>query len=169
MSSSSPSSINIPVLVDVDTCFGSVLNVARTIRELELAGAGAIHIEDQVQAKRCGHRPSKQVVSCKEMVDRIQVAVDARTDPDFVIMARTDAYSVEGLDSSIDRARAYVDAGADMIFAEAVRTLDDYKSFCEAIAPVPVLANMTEFGETPLFSLVFLPSPFPPPFHFHQR
>ncbi|MGL5146995.1 MAG: methylisocitrate lyase [Plesiomonas shigelloides] len=141
---------DVPLLVDIDTGFGGALNIARTIREMERAGAAAVHIEDQVSQKRCGHRPNKAVVSQAEMVDRIRAAVDARTDPDFVIMARTDALAVEGMDAAIERALAYVAAGADMIFPEAMQTLAQYRRFASAVG-VPVLANITEFGQTPLF------------------
>ncbi|MFL1801261.1 methylisocitrate lyase [Plesiomonas shigelloides] len=141
---------DVPLLVDIDTGFGGALNIARTIREMERAGAAAVHIEDQVSQKRCGHRPNKAVVSQAEMVDRIHAAVDARTDPDFVIMARTDALAVEGMDAAIERALAYVAAGADMIFPEAMQTLAQYRRFASAVG-VPVLANITEFGQTPLF------------------
>ncbi len=141
----------LPLLVDADTGFGpSAFNIARTVRELIRAGAAGCHIEDQVQSKRCGHRPGKAIVSKGEMVDRIKAAADARTD-DFVIMARTDALAVEGLDAAVDRAAACVEAGADMIFPEAVTELDQYRRFVEA-AGVPVLANITEFGQTPLFT-----------------
>lgn len=142
-----------PLLVDVDTGFGSsAFNVARTTKALIKAGAGAMHIEDQVGAKRCGHRPNKEIVTQQEMVDRIKAAVDARTDDDFVIMARTDALAVEGLDAAIERAVACVEAGADMIFPEAMTELPMYKQFAEAVG-VPVLANITEFGATPLYSV----------------
>ncbi|ORE89345.1 2-methylisocitrate lyase [Oceanococcus atlanticus] len=142
-----------PLLVDVDTGFGSsAFNVARTTKALIKAGAGAMHIEDQVGAKRCGHRPNKEIVTQQEMVDRIKAAVDARTDDDFVIMARTDALAVEGLESAIERAIACVEAGADMIFPEAMTELPMYKQFAEAVG-VPVLANITEFGATPLYSV----------------
>ncbi len=143
---------DLPLLVDADTGFGSAFNIARTVRSLIKAGAAGMHIEDQVQAKRCGHRPGKEIVSPDEMVDRIKAAVDARSDPQFVIMARTDALAVEGLDGALARVRAYVNAGADMIFAEAVSQLSDYAAFARA-AGVPVLANLTEFGKTPLFTL----------------
>ncbi|MCF6226929.1 MAG: methylisocitrate lyase [Xanthomonadales bacterium] len=142
---------DLPLLVDVDTGFGGAFNIARTVRAVSKAGAAAMHIEDQVAQKRCGHRPGKEVVSKTEMCDRIKVAVDARTDDDFVIMARTDARAVEGLDAAIERAIAYVEAGADMIFPEAMLELDDYRKFRAAVG-VPVLANITEFGHTPLFS-----------------
>ena len=142
----------LPLLVDVDTGFGGAFNIARTVKSLIKFGAGAMHIEDQVQAKRCGHRPGKEIVSKEEMVDRIKAAVDARTDPDFVIMARTDALAVEGLESAVDRAAACVDAGADMIFPEAMTELAMYRKFVKAVK-VPVLANITEFGQTPLFTV----------------
>ena len=143
----------LPLLVDVDTGFGaSAFNIARTVKSLIKFGAAAMHIEDQVGAKRCGHRPNKELVTKDEMVDRIKAAVDARTDPDFVIMARTDALSVEGLDAAIDRASAYVEAGADMIFPEAMTELSMYSRFVDA-TKVPVLANITEFGSTPLFTV----------------
>lgn len=141
-----------PLLVDIDTGFGGAFNIARTIKSVIKAGAGAVHIEDQVQAKRCGHRPNKAVVSQAEMVDRVKAAVDAKTDPDFVIMARTDALAVEGLQSAIDRACACVEAGADAIFPEAMTELGMYKQFAAAVK-VPVLANITEFGSTPLFTV----------------
>lgn len=142
---------DLPVLVDIDTGWGGAFNIARTIRSMIKAGAAAVHIEDQVQQKRCGHRPNKAIVTQAEMVDRIKAAVDAKTDPDFVIMARTDALSVEGLDAAIDRACACVEAGADMIFPEAMTELDMYQKFVDAVK-VPVLANITEFGSTPLFT-----------------
>jgi methylisocitrate lyase len=142
---------DLPVLVDVDTGWGGAFNIARAVRAMEKAGAAAIHLEDQVQQKRCGHRPGKAVVSSQEMVDRVKAAVDARTDPAFVIMARTDAFAVEGLEAALERARACVDAGAEMIFPEAVGTLADYRRFVEAVK-VPVLANLTEFGQTPPFT-----------------
>ena len=144
---------NLPLLVDVDTGFGnSFFNVARTVRSMQAAGVAAIHIEDQVSAKRCGHRPNKELVSVDEMVDRIKAAVDARTDKHFVIMARTDALAAEGLESAIDRVLRYVEAGADMLFPEAVTKLEQYKQFSDS-AQVPILANITEFGKTPLFTL----------------
>src|SRR6185436_1308787 len=143
---------SLPLLVDVDTGFGGAFNIARTVKSLIKFGAGAMHIEDQVQAKRCGHRPGKEIVALDEMVDRIKAAVDARVDPDFVIMARTDALAVEGLQAAIDRAGACVDAGADMIFPEAMTELAMYKKFVDAVK-VPVLANITEFGQTPLFTV----------------
>ena len=141
----------LPVLVDADTGWGGAFNIARTVRELIRAGAAGCHIEDQVAAKRCGHRPGKAVVSQAEMVDRVKAAVDARRD-DFVIMARTDALAVEGMDAAIERAMACVEAGADMIFPEAMTELDQYRRFIEAVK-VPVLANITEFGATPLFTI----------------
>lgn len=144
---------DLPLLVDIDTGFGaSAFNVARTVRSLEKAGAAACHIEDQVGAKRCGHRPGKEIVAKDEMVDRVKAAADARTNEDFVIMARTDALAVEGLDAAIERAVACVEAGADMIFPEAMTSLEMYKQFADAVK-VPVLANITEFGATPLFTL----------------
>jgi len=144
---------DLPLLVDVDTGFGaSAFNVARTTRSLIKFGAGAMHIEDQVGAKRCGHRPGKELVSKEEMCDRIKSAVDARTDPDFVIMARTDALASEGLERALERAKAYVEAGADMMFPEAITELSMYKKFAAAVK-VPVLANITEFGQTPLFTV----------------
>ena len=144
---------DLPLMVDVDTGFGpSAFNVARTVKSLIKFGAGAMHIEDQVGAKRCGHRPGKEIVSQAEMVDRIKAAVDARTDPDFVIMARTDALAVEGLEKAIERAVACVEAGADMIFPEAMTELAMYRQFAAAVK-VPVLANITEFGSTPLFTV----------------
>ena len=147
----------LPMLVDIDTGFGGALNIARTIRAVEKAGAAAVHIEDQVQAKRCGHRPNKAIVSQAEMVDRIKSAVDAKQDNNFVIMARTDALAVEGLASAIDRACACVNAGADMIFPEAINDLATYNKFTDAV-DVPVLANITEFGATPLFTIAELKS-----------
>jgi len=143
---------SLPLLVDADTGFGSAFNIARTVKSLIKFGAGAMHIEDQVQAKRCGHRPGKEIVPRQEMVDRIKAAVDARTDPAFVIMARTDALAVEGLEAAIDRAGACVEAGADMIFPEAMTELEMYRKFADAVR-VPVLANITEFGSTPLFTV----------------
>ena len=148
----------LPLLVDIDTGFGpSAFNIARTITSLIAAGAAAAHIEDQVGAKRCGHRPNKELVSQAEMVDRVRAAVDARGDNPFVIIARTDAIAVEGMDAAIARARAYVEAGADAIFPEAIRDLDSYRKFTDALS-VPVLANITEFGLTPLFSTTELKS-----------
>src|SRR5881628_1497618 len=141
----------LPLLVDADTGFGGAFNIARTVRSLIASGAGAMHIEDQVQAKRCGHRPGKAIVAKAEMVDRIKAAVDARTDPEFVIMARTDALAVEGIEPAIERAAACVEAGADMVFPEAVTELAVFRRFADA-ARVPILANITEFGVTPLFT-----------------
>ena len=141
----------LPLLVDIDTGWGGAFNIARTIRSMIKAGAAAVHIEDQVSAKRCGHRPGKELVATDEMVDRIKAAVDARTDPQFVIMARTDALANEGLAAAIERAQAYVAAGADMIFAEAVTEAHMYAEFRKAVG-VPILANITEFGKTPLFT-----------------
>lgn len=143
---------SLPVLVDVDTGWGGAFNIARTVRSFLKAGAAAIHIEDQVSQKRCGHRPGKEVVDTSEMVDRIKAAVDARTDASFVIMARTDAAASDGLQAAIDRCGAYCEAGADMIFPEAMGSLADYASVRAAV-PVPMLANLTEFGHTPLFTL----------------
>lgn len=142
---------DLPLLVDVDTGWGSAFNISRTTTEMIRAGAAAMHIEDQVQAKRCGHRPNKAIVSSVEMSDRIKAAVDGRTDDDFVIMARTDAVASEGIESAIERCHAYIAAGADMIFAEALYELNDYRAFSSAIK-VPVLANITEFGKTPYFT-----------------
>ncbi len=140
-----------PLLVDADTGFGSsAFNIARTTKDLIKAGAAAMHMEDQVGAKRCGHRPNKEVVSKQEMVDRIKAAVDARTDENFQIMARTDAIAIEGVEAALDRVHAYIEAGADLIFPEAIRTLEDYKKFSSAVSK-PILANITEFGLTPLF------------------
>ncbi|MCA1860188.1 methylisocitrate lyase [Janthinobacterium sp. HSC-3S05] len=144
---------DLPLLVDADTGFGSsAFNVARTVKSMIKFGAAGLHIEDQVGAKRCGHRPGKEIVSKEEMVDRIKAAVDARTDPNFVIMARTDALAVDGLESALERAVACVEAGADMIFPEAITDLDMYATFAKAVN-VPILANITEFGSTPLFTL----------------
>lgn len=144
---------DLPLLVDADTGFGpSAFNVARTIRSMEKAGVAAVHLEDQAGAKRCGHRPGKALVSKEEMVDRVKAAVDARMDPKFVVMARTDALAGEGLQAAVDRAVAYVAAGADMVFAEAVRELEQYRAFAKATM-VPVLANITEFGSTPLWTV----------------
>lgn len=144
--------VDLPLLVDIDTGWGSAFNIARTIKEMIRAGVAAVHLEDQVQAKRCGHRPGKALVSKEEMVDRVKAAVDARFDDQFCIMARTDAHASEGLQAAIDRANACVEAGADMIFAEALNTLDEFKAFTAAVR-VPVLANITEFGKTPLFTV----------------
>ncbi|AOJ66921.1 2-methylisocitrate lyase [Burkholderia ubonensis] len=143
---------DLPLLVDIDTGWGGAFNIARTVRSFIKAGVAAVHLEDQVGQKRCGHRPGKEVVPTEEMVDRVKAAVDARTDDQFVIMARTDAAAAEGIDSAIERAVAYVEAGADMIFPEAMKTLDDYRRFRAAVK-VPILANLTEFGSTPLFTL----------------
>ena len=140
-----------PLLVDIDTGWGGAFNIARTIRNFERVGVAAVHMEDQVGQKRCGHRPGKEVVTKDEMVDRVKAAVDARSDRDFVIMARTDAAAVEGLDSAIERAVAYVEAGADMVFPEAMTSLDDYRKVKAAVG-VPVLANLTEFGSTPFYT-----------------
>ena len=147
----------LPLLVDADTGWGGAFNIARTTRELIRAGAAGLHLEDQVAAKRCGHRPGKALVPAAEMVDRLKAALDARTDARFVIMARTDAHAVEGQAAALARAHAYVAAGADMIFAEALRTLEEYRAFSAAL-PVPVLANITEFGQTPLFTTTELGS-----------
>jgi methylisocitrate lyase len=145
------SATELPLLVDADTGWGAAFNIARTVRDLARAGAAGLHIEDQVQAKRCGHRPGKALVATAEMVDRIKAAVDARADERLVVMARTDAHAVEGQQAAVDRALRYVEAGADMIFAEALTTLDEYRQFTRAVR-VPVLANITEFGRTPLFT-----------------
>lgn len=145
------SAVDLPLLVDIDTGWGSAFNITRAIQEMIRAGAAGIHIEDQVQAKRCGHRPGKALVGSQEMVDRIKTAVDAKTDPTFVIMARTDSLASEGLDAAIDRIKDYIDAGADMIFFEGVTELQQYHALTSQIT-VPVLANITEFGVTPLFS-----------------
>ena len=142
---------DLPLLVDADTGWGGAFNITRTVQEMTRAGAAGMHIEDQVAQKRCGHRPNKEIVTQEEMVDRVKAAVDARIDDQFLIMARTDALQQQGLEAAIERAQACVDAGADAIFAEAVRTLDEYKAFSEALN-VPVLANITEFGATPLFN-----------------
>src|SRR5690242_2233262 len=142
----------LPLLVDADTGWGAAFNISRTVQEMIRTGAAALHIEDQVAAKRCGHRPGKELVDAAEMCDRIKAAVDGRSDPKFVIMARTDAHAVEGQQAAVDRALKYVEAGADMIFAEALTTLDEYKQFTKAVK-VPVLANITEFGKTPLFTV----------------
>lgn len=143
--------VDLPVLVDIDTGWGGAFNIARTIRSMEKFGAAAVHLEDQVQQKRCGHRPNKAIVPQTEMVDRIKAAVDARRSEDFVIMARTDALAVEGMNAALDRAAACVEAGADMLFPEAVTSLEQYRAFVEAVK-VPVLANITEFGSTPMFT-----------------
>ncbi len=146
------SATELPLLVDADTGWGAAFNIVRTTRDLIASGAAGMHLEDQVQAKRCGHRPGKSLVPTSEMVDRIKAAVDGRTDRNFVIMARTDAHAVEGQSAAVDRALAYVEAGADMIFAEALITLDEYREFTSKVA-VPVLANITEFGKTPLYTV----------------
>jgi methylisocitrate lyase len=143
--------VDIPLMVDIDTGWGGAFNIGRTIKSFIKAGVAAVHLEDQVGQKRCGHRPNKEVVGTDEMVDRVKAAVDARTDDGFVIMARTDAAAVEGIDAAIERAVAYVEAGADMIFPEAMKTLDDYRRFRAAVK-VPILANLTEFGSTPFFT-----------------
>jgi len=143
---------DLPLLVDADTGFGSAFNIARTCREIARAGAAGLHLEDQVQAKRCGHRPGKALVPAQEMVDRIKAAVDAREEASFMIMARTDAHAVEGQQAAVERALAYVCAGADLIFAEALTSLEEYREFTTRV-PVPVLANLTEFGKTPLFTV----------------
>ncbi|WP_027793832.1 methylisocitrate lyase [Paraburkholderia acidipaludis] len=143
--------VEIPLMVDIDTGWGGAFNIARTIKSFIKAGVAAVHMEDQVGQKRCGHRPNKEVVPTDEMVDRVKAAVDARTDDQFVIMARTDAAAAEGIDAAIERAVAYVEAGADMIFPEAMKTLDDYRRFRAAVK-VPILANLTEFGSTPFFT-----------------
>lgn len=145
------SASSLPLLVDIDTGWGGAFNIAKTVKDMERAGAAAVHMEDQVAQKRCGHRPNKAIVSTAEMVDRIKAAVDARTDPDFFIMARTDAFAQEGLEAAIERAKAYVAAGADGIFAEAVQTEEHYRAFAEAL-DVPILANITEFGKTELWN-----------------
>ncbi len=145
------SASSLPLMVDIDTGWGGAFNIAKTIKDMEKAGAAAVHMEDQVAQKRCGHRPNKEIVSTGEMVDRIKAAVDARTDPDFFIMARTDAFAQEGLEAAIERAKAYVEAGADGIFAEAVQTEEHYRAFAEAL-DVPILANITEFGKTELWN-----------------
>lgn len=145
------SACDLPLLVDIDTGWGGAFNIAKTIKDMEKAGAAAVHLEDQVAQKRCGHRPNKEIVSTAEMVDRIKAAVDARTDPDFFIMARTDAFAQEGLEKAIERAKAYAEAGADGIFAEAIKTEAHYRAFADAL-DVPILANMTEFGQTELWN-----------------
>ncbi|MEP4555954.1 methylisocitrate lyase [Cobetia amphilecti] len=141
----------LPLLVDIDTGWGGAFNIARTIQEMERAGVAAVHLEDQVAQKRCGHRPNKAIVSSQEMVDRIKAAADARRDDGFYLIARTDAFQKEGLEAAVARANACVEAGADAIFAEAVHTLEDYRAFCEGV-DAPILANITEFGATPLFN-----------------
>ncbi|KXS39576.1 MULTISPECIES: methylisocitrate lyase [Modicisalibacter] len=142
---------DVPLLVDIDTGWGGAFNIARTIREMGRAGVAAVHLEDQVAQKRCGHRPNKAIVSRQEMVDRIKAAADARLDPEFYLIARTDAFQKEGLEAAVDRANACIEAGADAIFAEAVHSLEDYRAFCEGV-DAPILANITEFGATPLFT-----------------
>ncbi|WP_458525405.1 methylisocitrate lyase [Onishia taeanensis] len=142
---------DLPLLVDIDTGWGGAFNIERTVKEMQRAGVAAVHIEDQVAQKRCGHRPNKAIVSKEEMVDRIKAAADARLDPDFYLIARTDAFQKDGLEAAIDRANACIEAGADAIFAEAVHSLDDYRAFCDRVK-APILANITEFGATPLFS-----------------
>jgi methylisocitrate lyase len=149
------SATDLALLVDADTGWGGAFNIAKTCADLIKSGAGGMHLEDQVSAKRCGHRPGKALVPTDEMVDRIKAAVDGRTDPNFVIMARTDAHAVEGQQAALDRAAKYVEAGADMIFAEALKTIDEYKQFTSTIR-VPVLANLTEFGQTPMFTVAEL-------------
>ncbi|WP_317932653.1 methylisocitrate lyase [Halioxenophilus sp. WMMB6] len=145
------SATDVPLLVDIDTGWGGAFNISKTVKDMIKAGAAAVHIEDQVAQKRCGHRPNKEIVSTDEMVDRIKAAVDAKYDPDFFIMARTDSFAQEGLDAAIERAKAYVEAGADGIFAEAVKTEEHYRAFSEAL-DVPILANITEFGQTELWN-----------------
>ena len=146
---------SLPLLVDADTGWGGAFNIARCVREMINNGVAAIHIEDQVSQKRCGHRPNKAIVSTNEMIDRIKSAVDAKTDSNFVIMARTDALAIEGMQSAIDKAKAFVEAGADMIFPEALNTIEQYREFSDSLS-VPILANITEFGQTPLFDKVQL-------------
>lgn len=143
--------VDTPLLVDIDTGFGGAFNISQTVRKMEKAGVAAVHIEDQVAQKRCGHRPNKEIVSISEMVDRLKAALDAKTDPDFVVMARTDALSVEGLDAAVERAVAFQEAGADMIFAEALTDIEMYRKFTDVL-DIPVLANMTEFGQTDLYT-----------------
>ncbi|MGM8885524.1 methylisocitrate lyase [Psychrobacter sp. 1U2] len=143
--------VETPLLVDIDTGFGGAFNISQTIKKMEKAGVAAVHIEDQVAQKRCGHRPNKEIVSISEMVDRLKAAMDAKTDPDFVVMARTDALSVEGLDAAVERAVAFQEAGADMIFAEALTDIEMYRKFTDVL-DIPVLANMTEFGQTDLYT-----------------
>ena len=147
--------VDLPLLVDADTGWGGAFTIARSVRDIARAGAAALHLEDQVQAKRCGHRPGKALVDTAEMCDRLKAAVDARPDADFQIMARTDAHAVEGQQAAVDRALAYVEAGADLIFAEALTTIDEYRQFTQAVK-VPVLANLTEFGKTPCFTVAEL-------------
>ena len=146
------SAVETPLLVDIDTGWGGAFNIGRAIQQMEKAGAAAVHLEDQVAQKRCGHRPNKEIVSLQEMADRVKAAVDARTDDDFVIIARTDSFQMEGIDAAVERAQACLEAGADGIFAEAVHTLEDYKAFADGIKGAHLLANITEFGATPLFN-----------------
>ncbi len=146
------SAVQTPLLVDIDTGWGGAFNIAKAIKDMIKAGAAAVHLEDQVAQKRCGHRPNKEIVSKDEMVDRVKAAVDAKTDDDFFIIARTDAFQKEGLDAAVERARACLEAGADGIFAEAVHTLEDYQAFADGIGGAHLLANITEFGATPLFN-----------------
>jgi methylisocitrate lyase len=146
------SAVETPLLVDIDTGWGGAFNIARTVKEMIKAGAAAVHLEDQVAQKRCGHRPNKEIVSLEEMVDRVKAAADAKTDNDFFIIARTDAFQQDGLNAAVERAQACLEAGADGIFAEAVHTLDDYKAFADGIGGAHLLANITEFGATPLFN-----------------
>lgn len=146
------SAVETPLLVDIDTGWGGAFNIARTVKEMIKAGAAAVHLEDQVAQKRCGHRPNKEIVSLNEMVDRVKAAADAKTDDDFFIIARTDAFQMEGLNAAVERAQACLEAGADGIFAEAVHTLEDYKAFSDGINGGHLLANITEFGATPLFN-----------------
>ncbi len=143
--------VQTPLLVDIDTGWGGAFNIAQTIKKMEKAGVAAVHIEDQIAQKRCGHRPNKEIVSTSEMVDRLKAALDAKVDPDFVVMARTDALSVEGLEAAVERAVAFADAGADMIFAEALTDIEMYRKFTDVL-DIPVLANMTEFGQTDLYT-----------------
>ncbi|OPX55976.1 methylisocitrate lyase [Oceanospirillum multiglobuliferum] len=150
------SAVETPLLVDIDTGWGGAFNINRAVKEMIKAGAAAVHLEDQVAQKRCGHRPNKEIVSLQEMVDRVKAAVDAKTDDDFFIIARTDAFQMEGLNAAVERAQACLEAGADGIFAEAVHTLDDYKAFSTGIKGAHLLANITEFGATPLFNKVEL-------------
>lgn len=146
------SAVETPLMVDIDTGWGGAFNISRTVKEMQKAGAAAVHLEDQVAQKRCGHRPNKEIVSLNEMVDRVKAAVDAKTDDDFFIVARTDAFQMEGLNAAVDRAQACLEAGADGIFAEAVHTLEDYAAFSKGINGGHLLANITEFGATPLFN-----------------
>ncbi|MEH6575812.1 MAG: methylisocitrate lyase [Amphritea sp.] len=146
------SAVETPLLVDIDTGWGGAFNIARAVKEMTKAGAAAVHLEDQVAQKRCGHRPNKEIVSLEEMVDRVKAAVDAKTDDDFFIIARTDAFQMDGLNAAVERAQACLEAGADGIFAEAVHTLEDYKAFADGINGQHLLANITEFGATPLFN-----------------